>query len=57
LESEVQVALELLLEEGGIPTVAEVRELIGPQALETPALPVPDVDLGSYDQLLEEAAR
>jgi hypothetical protein len=57
LESEVQVALELLLEEGGIPTVEEVRELIGPQALETPALPVPDVDLGSYDQLLEEAAR
>ncbi len=57
LESEVQVALELLLEEGGIPTVEEVRELIGPQALETSALPVPDVDLGSYDQLLEEAAR
>jgi hypothetical protein len=57
LESEVQVALELLLEEGGIPTVEGVRELIGPQALETPVLPVPDVDLGSYDQLLEEVAR
>ncbi len=57
LESEVQAALDLLLEEGAVPTVEGVRELIGPLPLETPALPVPEVDLGSYDQLLEEAAR
>jgi hypothetical protein len=57
LESEVQAALELLLEEGAVPTVEGVRELVGPLPLETPALPVPDVDLSSYDQLLEEAAR
>jgi hypothetical protein len=57
LESEVQAALELLLEEGAVPTVEGVRELVGPLPLETPTLPVPDVDLGSYDQLLEEVAR
>jgi hypothetical protein len=53
LESEVQAALELLREEAGIPTIEGVWELVGPLALETPALPVPEVDLGSYDQLLE----
>ena len=57
LESEVQAALDLLLEEGAVPTVEGVREWVGPFPLETPALPVPDVDLGSYDQLLEKAAR
>jgi hypothetical protein len=57
LESEVQAALELLLEEAGIPTIEGVWELVGPLALETPALLVPEVDLGSYDQLLEEAVR
>jgi hypothetical protein len=49
LESEVQAALELRLEEGAVPTVEGVRELVGPLPLETPTLPVPDVDLGSYD--------
>lgn len=53
----MQAALELLLEEGAVPTVEGVRELVGPLPLETPTLPVPDVDLGSYDQLLEEVAR
>jgi hypothetical protein len=48
LESEVQAALELLLEDGGIPTIEGVRELVGILPLETPALPVPKVDLGSY---------
>jgi hypothetical protein len=57
LESEVQAALELLLEERAVPTVEGVRELVGPLPLQTPPLPVPDVDLSSYDQLLEEAAR
>jgi hypothetical protein len=53
----VQAALELLLEERAVPTVEGVRELVGPLPLQTPPLPVPDVDLSSYDQLLEEAAR
>jgi hypothetical protein len=57
LESEVQAVLELLLEEAGIPTIEGVWELVGPLALETLALPVPEVDLSSYDQLLEEAIR
>jgi hypothetical protein len=53
LESEVQAALDLLREEADIPTIEGMWELVGPLALETPALPVPEVDLGSYDQLLE----
>ena len=57
LESEVQVALEILLESGVLPTIEAVRDLVGPLPPESPVLPVPKVDLGSYDQLLEGAAR
>ena len=57
LESEVQVALELLLESGGLPTIDTVRDLVGPLPPESPVLPAPNVDLGSYDQLLEEVAQ
>jgi hypothetical protein len=57
LESEVQVALELLLENGVLPTIEAVRDLVGPLPPESPVLPVPNVDLGAYDQLLEGAAR
>ena len=57
LESEVQVALELLLESRTLPTVEAVRDLVGPLPPESPVLPAPNVDLGSYDQLLEEVAR
>jgi hypothetical protein len=55
LESEVQVALDLLLESGTLPTLEAVRDLVGPPPLESPVLPAPEVDLGSYDQLLEVA--
>jgi Mu transposase-like protein len=57
LESEVQIALELLLENGVLPTIEAVRDLVGPLPPESPVLPVPNVDLGTYDQLLEGAAR
>jgi hypothetical protein len=57
LESEVQVALDLLLESGALPTVEAAREWVGPLPPESPVLPVPKVDLGSYDQLLEGGAR
>jgi hypothetical protein len=57
LESEVQIALELLLESGVLPTIDAVRDLVGPLPPESPVLPAPKVDLGSYDQLLEEVAR
>jgi hypothetical protein len=57
LESEVQVALELLLENGVLPTIEAVRDLVGPLPPESPVLPIPNVDLGTYDQLLEGAAR
>ncbi|HZC02276.1 MAG TPA: IS21 family transposase [Gammaproteobacteria bacterium] len=55
LESEVQVALDLLLESGTLPTLEAVRDLVGPPPLASPVLPAPEVDFGSYDQLLELA--
>jgi hypothetical protein len=57
LESEVQIALELLLENGVLPTIEAVRDLVRPLPPESLVLPVPNVDLGTYDQLLEGAAR
>ena len=57
LESEVQGALDLLLESGALPRVEAARELVGPRPPQSPVLPVPKVDRGSYDQLLEEVAR
>lgn len=56
LESEVGVALELLLEAGELPLADAVKELVRPEAPSVPELAVPEVDLTSYDALLEEAA-
>lgn len=57
LGSEVQLALELLLESGVLPTIDAVRDLVGPLPPESSVLPAPNVDLASYDQWLEEVAR
>jgi hypothetical protein len=53
-ESEVQSALELLLEAGEIPDVERVKELVQPLPPAIPAMAVPDVDLALYDTLLGE---
>jgi transcriptional regulator with XRE-family HTH domain len=52
-EAEVEAALVLLLEQGAVPTLDAVRELVrppGPAAL--PALSAAPLDLGVYDRLL-----
>ena len=52
-EAEVEAAPLLLLEQGGLPTLDAVRELVrlpGPAAL--PALSAAPLDLGVYDRLL-----
>jgi hypothetical protein len=58
LESEVEAALELLLDEGQAPRFEKVEALVRLEAVEVPLLAVPEVDLHAYDQLLsmEETA-
>lgn len=53
MESEVEAAIELLLEAGEVPTPERVKELVGGQEpAKVPELTVPSVDLREYDGLL-----
>lgn len=54
MESEVQAALELLLNAGDVPRAVQVRELVKPSSPEVPDLPALVVDLNGYDKLLGE---
>lgn len=52
-ESEVETALSLLLEANTLPSFDTVRDLVHPpQATIVPALPAPQLDLSSYDELI-----
>jgi transposase InsO family protein len=53
MESEVEVALEILREEGAVPTSDRVKALVVMAEPEVPELSAPTVDLGEYDALLE----
>lgn len=53
-ESEVQSALELLLDAGQVPEAERVKELVRPVPPPIPAMAVPIVDLALYDTLLGE---
>jgi len=55
LEAEVEVALELLLEQGQVPDIDRVKVLVSPSTPELPELPAYEVDLGDYDALLDVA--
>lgn len=54
MESDVQAALELLLADAQPVTVDAVKAIVGPARIEVPALAPHDVDLASYDTLIEE---
>jgi hypothetical protein len=56
MESEVETALELLLEEGVVPTCDRVKALVVTAEAELPDLAVPEVSLEVYDALLEGAS-
>ncbi len=56
MESEVETALELLLEEGAVPTCDRVKALVVTAETELPDLAVPEVSLEVYDALLEGAS-
>ena len=54
MESDVEAALELLLDAGDTPSSQKVKALVAPEPASLPELEVPSVELGSYDELLEE---
>jgi hypothetical protein len=51
-ETDVQAALEILLEAGQVPAPDRVRDLVQPVTLTVPMLPIPAVTLAEYDHLL-----
>jgi hypothetical protein len=53
MQSEVEAALVELLERRETPTAELVRAKVAPAEVEVPALAEPEVDLASYDRLLE----
>jgi hypothetical protein len=54
MESDVQCALELILNEGELPEADRVKELVSPQRVELPDMPVLSPDLHDYNSLLSE---
>jgi hypothetical protein len=52
LESEVQAALERLLEQGCLPEPDRVQALVQPRSPDVPPLAAPEVNLAVYDELL-----
>lgn len=56
MESDVEVALECLLEDGQVPVSEDVRALVAPKKLEMPDLAAFEPQNGEYDGLLQEVA-
>ena len=53
MESEVETALELLLDQKEVPLAESVKALVIPREPEIPHMVLPPVDLTEYDTLLE----
>lgn len=54
MESKVEEALDQLLASGGVPTADLVKALVAPEQPAVPDLAAPIVELGTYDELLEQ---
>lgn len=54
MESSVEATLAMILEADSVPLAESVKELVAPDQAQVPDIAVPDVDLESYDSLLEE---
>lgn len=52
MESEVETALERVMDAGECPGAETVKGVVAPEKIEVPVLEVPTVDLTSYDSLL-----
>lgn len=55
MESDVEAALELLLEQDIAPTADQVKALVAPARPDVPALDILEVDLAGYDRLLQSS--
>lgn len=55
-ETDVEIALELLLFEGKVPLADRVKEIVQPREPEVPEMPPLEANLGEYDDLLEGQA-
>ncbi|MCP3998843.1 MAG: transposase family protein, partial [bacterium] len=55
MESDVEAALELLHESAVVPTADCVKALVSPEQPDVPVMRLPDVDLSSFDELLESS--
>ncbi len=53
MESDVEVAIEILLEQGLAPGSESVKDLVSPEKVEIPDMPAPKVELDEYDVLLD----
>ncbi len=53
-ESDVEIAIELMLNEGQVPLHADVSELVRDEPTEVPQLELPEVDLRPYDRLIAQ---
>ncbi len=56
MECEVEFALRVLMDEGTVPIADEVKALVSPDKPTIPDVVVADVNLGSYDELLNGCA-
>ncbi len=54
MECDVETALSLLLEDGRLPTAQAVKDLVGPEIPAVPVVLIEEVDLTSYDSLLQQ---
>lgn len=57
MESDVELALQVLRDEGVTPTMDELKSLLTPEKPATPMLEAPTPDLTAYDALLLEVGR
>ena len=55
-ETDVEIALELMLAENKVPLADRVKEIVQPRAPEVPKMPPLKANLGEYDDLLESPA-
>ena len=56
MEHDVEHAITVIMDEGGVPTADKVKELVAPDKPSIPDVAIPDVELRGYDELLTACA-
>lgn len=56
MESDVEAAISQILASGAVPCADRVKARVAPERPAVPDLPAPSVELGKYDELLEQPA-